>query len=275
MLVLDTGLRTRFAEGVAVEHPALERLRRRPRRSWRRREEVGAWDDEDEPDDDQRGQLDHQGGHGTFISGIVRQVCPDARIHARGVLSSFGDGDDVSVIAAIERAARAAEQDRQPIDVVVMSFGAFSADDAPPPMAYTIGRLLSDSVVVASAGNNSSCRPFFPAALPNVVGVGGLDSAGRAAFSNFGPWVDACAPAVDVVSTFFMEFNDDVDPANDLTAEYHGWASWSGTSFAAPKVAGVIAREMCLRGDSAQATWKRLSDHRRFRYPDLGVVFNV
>ena len=24
MLVLDTGLRTRFAEGVAVEHPALE-----------------------------------------------------------------------------------------------------------------------------------------------------------------------------------------------------------------------------------------------------------
>jgi subtilisin family serine protease len=191
------------------------------------------------------------------------------------VLSSFGDGDDVSVIAAIERAVWTARANRQPIDIVVMGFGAFSADDAPPPMAYTIGRLLADSVVVASAGNNSSCRPFFPAALPNVVAVGGLDSAGRAAFSNFGSWVDACAPAVDVVSTFFMEFTDDVDSANGLNAEYRGWAAWSGTSFAAPKVAGVIAQEMCVRGDSAKATWKRLSDHRRFRYPDLGVVFNA
>ena len=74
------------------------------RRGWIRRRR-GWWDDEDEPDDDQSGKLDYQGGHGTFITGIVRQICPDARVHHAGVLSSFGDGDDVSVIDAIRRAS--------------------------------------------------------------------------------------------------------------------------------------------------------------------------
>ena len=61
-------------------------------------------------------------------------------MHHSGVLSSFGDGDDVSVIEAIERAARR----NVPIDIVVMSFGAYAADDdAAPPMAYTIRRVLS------------------------------------------------------------------------------------------------------------------------------------
>ena len=65
-------------------------------------------------------------------------------------------------------------------------------------------------VVVASAGNDATSRRTYPAALPGVVGVGALDGNRPAAFSNFGPWVDACAPAVDVVSTFF-DYVDDRD----------------------------------------------------------------
>ena len=41
-----------------------------------------------------------------------------------------------------------------------------------------------------------------------MIAVGALDAGGRAAFSNFGSWVDACAPGVDVVSTFFTDFDD-------------------------------------------------------------------
>ena len=130
------------------------------------------------------------------------------------MLSSFGDGDDVSVIHAINRAVRWFAGREERIDIVVMSFGAYGVDDKPPPMVATIARRLSDSLVVAAAGNNSSPRPFYPAALPEVVAVGALDAGGRAWFSNFGPWVDACAPGVDVLSTYpavSTQFSDDFE----------------------------------------------------------------
>jgi hypothetical protein len=268
VLVLDTGLRTLDAR---AEHPWL-RDHCVVHHPWRDLVTVGRWDDEDEPDDDRRGRLDQQAGHGTFVSGIIRQLCPDAVVHHRGVLTSYGDGDDASVISGIQRATAA---DADAFDVVVMAFGTYGTEDRPPPMAGPIRRLLRSSLVVAAAGNDATARPYFPAALPGVVGVGALDSDGRAAFSNFGSWVDACAPGVDVVSTFFSDFDDRCGCCGSVLDRYRGWARWSGTSFAAPKVAGVIARELYLRGGTAAEAWRRLSGPAHHRYPDLGVVVNA
>ncbi len=156
-----------------------------------------------------------------------------------------------------------------------MCFGAYGEHDVPPPMAETIATLLDRSLVVASAGNNGSNRPYFPAALPNVVAVGALESGGRASFSNWGPWVDACAPGVEVVSTFFKRFDDRVDAENGIINRYRGWATWSGTSFAAPKVAALVAQEMYLNGGTAHQAWSRLRSYRRYHHPELGQVFNV
>ena len=83
------------------------------------------------------------------------------------------------------------------------------------------------------------------------------------------------APAVDVVSTFFKRYDDLVEPDAGVVNEFRGWAAWSGTSFAAPKVAGVVAQEMYLNGGTAQEAWRRLASYQKFRYPDLGQVFNV
>jgi hypothetical protein len=269
VLVLDTGLRTMDAHA-RPEHPDLrDQCVIHP--DWRDLPTVGRWDDEDEPDDDGRGRLDEQAGHGTFISGIIRQLCPDARIHHRGVLTSYGDGDDASVISAIERALAAVHG----YDIVVMAFGTYGAADEAPPLADAVRRLLCDSLVVASAGNDATSRPYYPAALPGVIAVGALDQAGRARFSNFGSWVDACAPAVDVVSTFFDGFTEHCTCCGSPTDTYQGWARWSGTSFAAPKVAGVIAREMYLHGVTARQAWTRLSAFGRHRHADLGVVVNA
>ncbi len=269
VLVLDTGLAT---SGGRPAHDALQGhcLVHRP---WLDRT-TGRFNDEDEPDDDARGRLDRQAGHGTFISGVIRQICPDARVHHAGVLSSYGDGDDASVTSAIERALRRFRQRNEHIDIVVMSFGSYAEADRPPPMAEAISRLLRRSVVVASAGNDATSRPCFPAALPGVVGVGAVDADGRSMFSNFGPWVDASAPGVDVVSTFFTAF-DDQDPNGVCVDQYRGWASWSGTSFAAPKVAAAIAQQMYLHDTTSQEAWAHLAATAPFRHPDLGVLFNL
>jgi subtilisin family serine protease len=187
----------------------------------------------------------------------------------------------MSIADGLARAMGRLAEDEH-FDAIVMSLGAYTLDDEPPPLAAAIKDLVdpAKTLVVAAAGNASSCRPYWPAALPAVVAVGALDSAGRAWFSNFGGWVDACAPGVDVRSTFYGTDGDPLkdpvgDPNDGLYNEFKGWAMWSGTSFAAPKVAAVIAAEASRLGISAPEAWKLLSHYQHFRYPDLGVVVNV
>ena len=112
------------------------------------------------------------------------------------------------MINAIRRGISAAEQ---PFEIAVMSFGGFFQNDDPGIFADKLDELLGDTLIVAAAGNQHTCRPYFPAALPGVIAVGGLAADGQAWFSNFGGWVDACAPAIDVVSTFFEDFTEKID----------------------------------------------------------------
>ena len=242
VLVLDTGLRTLKGAGDQVEHEELSHCKLH--KPWFHDPEVGAKDDEDEHDDDGAGVLDFEAGHGTFIAGIIRQVCPDAEVEVAGCLSSFGEGDEASVVNAIRRGISAGEK---PPEIVVMSFGGFFQNDDPGIFAEKLDGLLGDALIVAAAGNQHTCRPYFPAALADVVAVGGLAADGKAWFTNFGGWVDACAPAIDVVSTFFMDFTERIDGVEHR--RYEGWARWSGTSFSAPKVAATIAQEMYLNVD--------------------------
>ena len=138
-------------------------------------------------------------------------------------------------------------------------------------------RLLGDAVGVAAAGNLQSGRPYFPAALPGIIGVGGLDRGGPAWFTNFGSWVDACAPAVNVVSTFFHDVTETLD--GRPRRRFREWARWSGTSFAAPKVAGAIAQEMyvepgrCSRGVAPAVVDGAPADARPRRRRQLLIAF--
>jgi subtilisin family serine protease len=287
VLILDTGLRTVTNETTTagrvtrtVAHPELADCHVHD--GWISDPDAGDVDDEDEEFDPPArpianprrrkatSVLDFEAGHGTFIAGIVRQICPDAEIYSAGVLSSFGDGDVAGVISNLERALR---EVGKPIDVAVMSFGTNLIDDDPGFFGDELLRVLGGAIGVAAAGNQGTSRPYFPAALPEVIGVGGLAADAKAWFTNFGGWVDACAPAVDVISTFFNDFQEVV--AGSKTRHYQGWARWSGTSFAAPKVAALIAEEMYLYGGGAHDAWKRLTSYKHYRYADLGIVFNV
>lgn len=124
---------------------------------------------------------------------------------------------------------------------------------------------------MAAAGNDSTTRPFVPAALafnpdgsntgnPLLVAVGALNASGTsvAAFSNEGDWVTRWAPGNAVVSTVplwqgpeggGLDTAGDGNPAmrrtapdpDDLTT---GFAVWAGTSFATPVIAGLIAKHI-------------------------------
>ena len=202
----------------------------------------------------------------------MRQICPDAEIHPAGVLSSFGDGSVARVRSTI-RTARPGCADA--FDVVVMSFGTYCANDDPGLFGARLPALLGDAVVVAAAGNLQSCRPYFPAALA------GRHRRRRLSTEPAGPGSPTSAAGstrarrrVDVVSTFFDRRHRAV-PRHGRDRRFGGWARWSGTSFAAPKVAGAIAQEMYLSQVSAREAWQRLSSTASLRVPDLGVVVNV
>ena len=160
--------------------------------------------------------------HGTLIAGVIASHAPQAELIACPVMDGNGVVEEFLVIQALDRPQLGS------CAVLNLSFAAYTEDDQPPPALSTVlGRYQGqDHVLVAAAGNGGENRVRWPAALPNVIAVGALDSTGTPwRYSDHGPWVDVWAPGVDVIST-------DKDG---------GWAEWSGTSAAAAQVSGAIA----------------------------------
>jgi len=102
----------------------------------------------------------------------------------------------------------------------------------------------------------------FPSALADTASGGGFE---RASFSNYGWWVDAAAPGEKIASSFLTHGRENGE-------EFHGYAKWSGTSFAAPYVAGKIAALMSDKSMKARDALGELLDPVGTRIPDLGVV---
>jgi hypothetical protein len=125
----------------------------------------------------------------------------------------------------------------------------FDAAGKPPP------------IVVAPAGNETEQFRHYPAALArefaetplaslfaNVKGVGSISAAPlkanpRSIFSNYGDWVTCSAVGEKVQSTFLRVRNVvcEDDKKRKVKSFADAWATWNGTSFAAPKVAAAVA----------------------------------
>lgn len=234
------------------------------------------------------GALGTHAGHGTFIAGLIRQTCPEAEIIALAVMGADGEvQEDVLTDALIDLAAK---QDAEPgwADALVLSLGYYAESSA--DLAYTSAlkqvllRLARAGVAIfCAAGNDATSRDSFPAALaidpdfgaPDVVplaSVAALTSDGLVAeFSNDGPWVNAEAPGVGLVSTAPVHSDGSarrttgtrgpggraratMDPDDFLS----GFAAWSGTSFAAPVLAGGYLRRLIVAGVPADVRARRL-----------------
>lgn len=235
--------------------------------------------DEDVPDQVIAGQqsdklLDPVAGHGTFIAGLIDRIAPGCDIIVRDVVEPEGDVTEADLIDALKKVGES------PPDLLNLSLSGYAFEQMQGLAAAIDDIQSAGTVVVASAGNDGVCIPTYPASLPGVVSVGAVGPDGPAPFSNYGPWVRACAPGVDVVSTFFSNF----DGAETATAtgasdpdKFDGWASWSGTSFAAPIVVGAVARAMANYGlpDPNDAVSRVIDDPSLMRILNLGTVVNV
>lgn len=174
-------------------------------------------------------------GHGTHVSGIIMSVdqdvlavtLTDSRIAIMPLkfLDDDGVGSTSNAIRAIYYAVNNGAQ------VLNNSWGGPSYSGS---LHEAIAYAYSKGVVfVAAAGNsagNNDSYPMYPASydVPNVVSVAATTSTDTlASFSNFGKnTVHLGSPGVMIYSTLPNGWNG-------------GWGSSSGTSMAAPFVAGV------------------------------------
>lgn len=228
------------------------------------------------------GEVASHYGHGTFMTGLLRQISPDVQVYSLRVVHNDGLAYEHEVIAALHHvadqieAAREGDAEAIGVDMVVLAMGYVDENPSDEPggwMGNAISRLAALGIPVAvAAGNQSSDRPFYPAAFAAhqrqalaapVLSVGALNPNNHIAmFSNEGPWVSCYATGAGLVSTFPKEargsrmperrsnstFRDRHRESHDPDDFSAGYAVWSGTSFAAPVAAAYFLNAMAEAG---------------------------
>ena len=201
-----------------------------------------------------------QSGHGTFVAGVVMQRAPNAQLWNDRVLDTVGICDELGLLQGLHRIRRREKATGTRVDIVNLSLGGYAHADHPSPLvAESLRKFGGHTVIVASAGNNSSSRLYWPAAFKDCVAVGA-----KAPFSNHGWWVDASAPAVDLVGPYPWRR---ADGAVEL-----GYARWNGSVFGAPAAVGVIAHLAGTRDMTArEAAEILLGPMDRQADPEYGI----
>ena len=209
-------------------------------------------------------------GHGTFVAALAAGsaagyagAAPTAQILSIDVADDKGMSMTSDVIAAVDWIL--ANKDAKKIGVANFSLhssvpGSFVYD----PLAKAVERLwLSGVVVVAAAGNYAtngaaSGVPFAPANSPFVITVGAADIGSTTTTSDdvAAPWsahgytLDGFAkPELGAPGRYLVGTGLGRSEARSRAAGKHrqpGYMRLSGTSFAAPLVAGAAAQLLAL-----------------------------
>lgn len=169
-------------------------------------------------------QIEDTLGHGTHVAGVIgarsgfaKGIAPCCSLLSLKVLGHSGVGSNESVAAAVSHAAEAKA------DIVCMSLGSPKPDHR---LHEAIKAACNQGVIIVCAAGNDGGAVNYPAAFAETVGVGAVDKNGNACeFSSRGKEIAVAAPGADITSTWLAD----------------GYATISGTSMAAPFVAGTLA----------------------------------
>jgi hypothetical protein len=179
-------------------------------------------------------------GHGTHVAGIIGAknnsigvvgVAAGVRVVPIRVLNGTGTGPDSGVIAAINYVY----QHASPGDVANLSLIADAVSDTMDQAVINLG--LKGVFVTIAAGNNSAdAGNYSPGRAngANVFTVSAFASGDSwASFSNYGSVVDWGEPGVSILSTY----------------KRGGYTTLSGTSMAAPHLAGILLLQSAAKSD--------------------------
>ena len=181
-------------------------------------------------------------GHGSAAAGLVLQAAPKATILPIRVLGPDGSGEVANVVSAIDWAIQ------KGANIINLSLGTTTAVSA---LQTIINTATAQGIyVVASAGNTSDSNITYPAAWAKtgsgakyLLSVGSVNSSnGKSSFSSSGTALEFLAPGEGISSAY---------PGGQI-------ASYTGTSFAAPQVAGAVALAM---GDTASVNKGNLESY--------------
>jgi subtilisin family serine protease len=229
------------------------------------------------------GTVDDTQGHGTIVAGLIAArlddgigiagLAPAAELVVAKVVTDDGD---IPIEAEAKAIRWAVDQGARVINISLGGLrdprnaqrDTFSSKEA-EAIAYAVAK---GALVVAAVGNSDQApvEPWtfasYPAALPQVLGVGALSRAGDVPrFSNRDAiYVDVVAPGEDVLSTFPFRLTEETPACLEqgytpcATGEYR---APEGTSFAAPQVTAAAATLLglvpSLRAEQVRAILER------------------
>ncbi len=166
-------------------------------------------------------------GHGTNVTGIVAAVGNNnqgtagiswkTKIMPLKVLDHKGEGESFIVGQGIRYAVD------KGAEIILLSLGE---PIYTPFMKEAVDYAEENGVLVVAATGNEGNRLNYPAALPDVLSVGAVNLEDKyVSYSNYGQQIDVVAPGEGIYTT----------------KQGGGYISNTGTSMAAPQVAGLAA----------------------------------
>jgi serine protease len=178
-------------------------------------------------------------GHGTHVAATVGGanygVAKQVTLHAIRVLNCSGSGTISGVIAGVDWVTGSHAKPA----VANMSLGGGTSTALDDAVRGSIAAGVTYSI--AAGNSNADACSSSPARVGSALTVGASTSTdSRASFSNYGTCVDLFAPGQSITAAWYTS-----DAATNTI---------SGTSMAAPHVAGVAALYLDVNPDAAPAT---------------------